>query len=1678
MKTYRHSREGENPAFFTFIKQLIAVILVVMTLSGISFLNAAYYYLGDSDDDAEERISDGDMSLGSNDLEMAYDDSGSDPDRGLQIIGLRFNAVNIPVGATITSAKIRFSADNTNSGTTSLIINGQLANDASGFSDTNYNLSSRTQTAASVTWNVSSWTNDNYYETGDITSVVQEIVNQSGYAGDDLVLFIRPGSGCSTSACVRRADSRDESTTNAPRLEITYSVPEVSPVMGDIPNQTATVGTPFTLNIANYVTLTNGDPLIAPYYTLTGTPPAGLNFNSTTGVISGTPTTVTASTNFTVTATDNDGVSNADSFTISVIAAPVATSGYRDFTLRKQLYVKGDMKTIGNTVLVPPTGSDTTNNCSTYVNGPFISNAGSANNSYFLCGYHVDTANADANGGTFTNSTSSELIIPNTAKVVWAGLYWQGIVQGNVNTNMSIKLRKDGSSYVDIIPDTLNYNNSTGYSTDPGGNATGNYAAFADVSDYFGDGKWNEGNYTVANVPVYEGKIGSLGTYGAWTLVVVYEDSDENEKYRSYSIFDGWKAVNQTASAVPVDITGFYTPNRTNITAKVSVFAAEGDKYIENDHFNTKNYNTNAAVTLEPVNNNSFNSSISGGDGRTPLLTNNNGIDIQTYNIGDYLKPKQTDMQFTFTSDQDAYWPSMLAFSTEIYAPQLCYDYSIKQDGRYLSLDRNTYPMAHINGQISSSDMDVMIYLRNKEADFSASGISIYNGPDLNTSRFNYAGGEITVSNINGSALIGRGTPNSSNPLCAYDEASGNGINDIGCTDGHRIRKGNGSLGSEEYVYTKFSLSPQQISGIFDTVDETLDMKIDYYITVNGHNIPYHGYTLGGGNVPICPPSNIYQPAWGAFNIVQSGQANNNIKNNINTQISRKPFKTNVVFDSTPTTGDNAAPASDVNTTVLVEMIDIDSFGDVNASCANPDANVSAPIFVPLTFTSSNWQTLVTPQNSDYHNFALKNGAFRVWYFTDQNKILRNWSPTGLADSNRTISGIATSGTGLFEKASHPICAVAWPNGCGTNGESNTTKECFVCMKNNYAKPLCSRDNFSVRPEAIDIRISDINQTTLATSRALSDSTQYGYSPNRTPSGKMNLASGYLYQYDINATGHDANASGFAGVPRYTRYFNGARDDYNATLIWDPSTPKTGCNDTANRSLSFFVQNGSKANQHEKQSQVGEYRLNMIDTTWTAVDQVVTGSNVYRTTGNGFAVGQDCLAGQNTTSYNTEQAGCHINSDHTVANLQYKDQNLTFRPYQFAMNGGFRLGVGSAVSVPPSIALNPGDSKFLYMNDLGVLADRDMALRGDYQIIAQGADNVQLSNFVNNCYANDINLTLFYTPAINPTPVVYQASFSDKDTATAAVLQNTPVNVVPTPPLIPPAVPSPELLRTVDDSNFTKAGMGAIATEVFLNYNRSSTVLVNPITVTFGDYGTRCANLTECEHSANGLMDNNATGVSTTGFNVTHYYGRAQGQYTRIRSPQGQANAIGNTRIGFEVFCGNDGTTNCNPANVATPLVLPSGVIAPRGEDIGWYLNLDHSDTDPTNGANHSDQFFTPYGRADLDMIAAGSTETTANVTLSEGEINGVNGINVTATQTGFERFGVNYGGANGYPYSIRIQNNPSPWLIYNPPGDTNLLSNEFMIEFNKQSGWVGESTSGGATDNNAAINTSRRIMW
>jgi hypothetical protein len=109
--------------------------------------------IAQSSDDAEEKAG---LAADTNDdfLEMAKDPL----DSANQTIGLRFQNVTIPQGATITKAYLEFFPALTDSGSTNLTIYGQDYDNPPTFAAAVGNISSRTKTSASVGWSPPEWT--------------------------------------------------------------------------------------------------------------------------------------------------------------------------------------------------------------------------------------------------------------------------------------------------------------------------------------------------------------------------------------------------------------------------------------------------------------------------------------------------------------------------------------------------------------------------------------------------------------------------------------------------------------------------------------------------------------------------------------------------------------------------------------------------------------------------------------------------------------------------------------------------------------------------------------------------------------------------------------------------------------------------------------------------------------------------------------------------------------------------------------------------------------------------------------------------------------------------------------------------------------------------------------------------------------------------------------------------------------------------------------------------------------------------------------------------------------------------------------------------------------------------------------------------------------------------------
>ncbi|UTA48310.1 metallophosphoesterase [Simiduia sp. 21SJ11W-1] len=170
--------------------------------------------ISNGNDDAEQRA-DGSMYFNSTDIELVYDG-------GNQTVGLRFQDIAVPKGATITNAHIQFTTDETNSNSTSLTIRAEATNSAAAFANSSHNISSRATTNASVNWQPSTWTNvgaaGSGQRTPNLKQLVQEVVSRNGWSSGNEMAFIITGSG------ERTAESYDGASNQAPLLTIEYQV--------------------------------------------------------------------------------------------------------------------------------------------------------------------------------------------------------------------------------------------------------------------------------------------------------------------------------------------------------------------------------------------------------------------------------------------------------------------------------------------------------------------------------------------------------------------------------------------------------------------------------------------------------------------------------------------------------------------------------------------------------------------------------------------------------------------------------------------------------------------------------------------------------------------------------------------------------------------------------------------------------------------------------------------------------------------------------------------------------------------------------------------------------------------------------------------------------------------------------------------------------------------------------------------------------------------------------------------------------------------------------------------------------------------------------------------------------------------------------------------------------------
>jgi secreted PhoX family phosphatase len=222
-------------------KQLLLLLLMGIS-AGNGFAQMSQTFVrsvSSGTDDAEEYVPGGTgtigaMDLTSSDLELMLDGTKK------QIVGIRFSSITIPQGATIERAYVQF----TNKGDKTPVlgdvyITAQDADNAGTFTTTPFDITSRLQVADSVLWagnNDVSWgtaaggTADANQRTPDIKSVLQPVINRTGWAQGSAVVVLLKGAG------VRNTYSYNGSAAFAPQLIIEYTSPSVPAMLvGGLP---------------------------------------------------------------------------------------------------------------------------------------------------------------------------------------------------------------------------------------------------------------------------------------------------------------------------------------------------------------------------------------------------------------------------------------------------------------------------------------------------------------------------------------------------------------------------------------------------------------------------------------------------------------------------------------------------------------------------------------------------------------------------------------------------------------------------------------------------------------------------------------------------------------------------------------------------------------------------------------------------------------------------------------------------------------------------------------------------------------------------------------------------------------------------------------------------------------------------------------------------------------------------------------------------------------------------------------------------------------------------------------------------------------------------------------------------------------------------------------------------
>jgi len=492
---------------------------------------------------------------------------------------------------------------------------------------------------------------------------------------------------------------------------------------------------------------------------------------------------------------------------------------------------------------------------------------------------------------------------------------------------------------------------------------------------------------------------------------------------------------------------------------------------------------------------------------------------------------------------------------------------------------------------------------------------------------------------------------------------------------------------------------------LYDMPDYAMDNVHSIYsksavgVDLFGNQNLYGMYIKNGqqyrGRINSCStmPISVY----GKFNVERNTADYTNGDYRLYTQVAGKPFNLQAVFY------DNDFVTKTVfDGDVQVELIDVGVVSETsynNTNCRNfksVDAN--------QTIYLNNQATKAFSLTS---NKAIKNAAMRLWVFKygDDSIIDYHCEPASCYKSIYVQ---------YYKKIGDTTCA----NLCKTD---NSEQECYGCLVEHYSYAYCSRDNFSIRPDGLKLRVGDNSQGANPTIKWITS--------NQNNPVTKNLVSGYNYPIEINATRYNSNtlAEGYTNInANETIIPNSDLSLIKATgnllaLAFNGNT--VTCNDTTHRQsrTSVLLTGTNSARDMLRRDNIGTYDLWMTDNTWTRVDWDTSIKPQFP----GFTGLTDCI----TDSGNSDgdKVGCTTSSDKGTES--FSNIPIHFVPYSIDVSN---LAIGN---LPRNGAVN-----WLYMSDLRQTPAMAVDLNG--AISAANYNDSVTTNFVNGCEAQNINLQL------------------------------------------------------------------------------------------------------------------------------------------------------------------------------------------------------------------------------------------------------------------------------------------------------------------------------------------------